>query len=221
MLLSLARQRLFDALGQTAEDRHRAGSYVAAARRREEEAAAGDREAFLASLDLAVTVGPAAPEHLARLAQLAQRTNQFNLTTKRYTEGQIRELCDGPDSTVLYCSSRDRFADEGVIGLVILRGPGAEWSIDSFLLSCRVLGRGVERALAAASCRIAASRGATGLRGEYVRTAKNGIAEGFYPAMGFSPLHSDADRSSWLLPLPAGAETLPAWIRLHVEGEGH
>jgi hypothetical protein len=54
-----------------------------------------------------------------------------------------------------------------------------------------------------------------------VRTAKNGIAEGFYPGMGFSPLHSDADRSSWLLPLPAGAETLPAWIRLHIEGEGH
>ena len=219
MLRALTTQRLFDSLGQTAEDALRGKSYVAASRRREEQATATDRESFLASLGITVSVGRASPEHVPRLAQLSQRTNQFNLTTKRYTEGQMQELCAAPDAEVLYCACRDRFADEGVTGLVILRRVGAEWVVDTFLLSCRVLGWGVERALAAAMCRIAGARGGGSLRGEYTRTAKNGITEGFYRELGFSPLQFDSERSSWLLELPAPVDTPPAWIRLQVDGE--
>jgi FkbH-like protein len=92
MLHALAATRVFDGLGATAEDALRAQSYAAGARRREEETAAPDREAFLASLGLEVTVERATSAHVARVAQLTQRTNQFNLTTRRYTEGEIRAL---------------------------------------------------------------------------------------------------------------------------------
>jgi len=219
MLHTLVGQRLFAGLGATAEDARRGASYVASARRREEEATAGDRASFLAGLGVTVTVGRAAAEHLPRLAQLAQRTNQFNLTTKRYTEGQIRELCQAPNVEVLRCSCRDRFADEGIVGLVILRGSGAEWAVDTCLLSCRVLGWGVEKALAAAMCRVVAARGAASLRGEYVRTAKNGVAEGFYRDAGFAALASDPERTSWTLERPGADDRTPAWIRLEMEEE--
>jgi FkbH-like protein len=220
MLRALATQRLFDGLGRTAEDALRTRSYVAASRRREEEATAADRETFLAGLRVSVSVGRASSEQVPRLAQLAQRTNQFNLTTRRYTEGQIRELCAAEDAEVLYCSCRDRFADEGIIGLAILRTGRPEWEVDTLLLSCRVLSWGVEKALAAAVARLAVGGGATALRGEYVRSAKNGIAERFYPDLGFSPLPSEAGGSWWRLPLPP-SEIAPSWIDLHLEWDAH
>jgi FkbH-like protein len=217
MLQALATQRLFDGLGQTAEDARRGDSYLAAARRRAEEGSAPDRETFLASLGLSVAVGRARPEQLPRLAQLAQRTNQFNLTTKRYTEGQIRDLCAAPDAVVLYCACRDRFADEGVVGLAILRGAGAAWTVDTFLLSCRVLAWGVEKALAAAACQIAAAAGATSLEGRYVASAKNGIAEGFYRDLGFSACEPGDGAARWRLSLPAAVRLLPPWFALALD----
>jgi FkbH-like protein len=217
MLYALVTERLFESLGRTAEDGLRAKSYEAASLRREEETSAADREAFLHGLGLVVTVGRATPETLPRLAQMAQRTNQFNLTTKRYTEGQIRELCASPDAKVLYCSCRDRFADEGIIGMAILMRRDAEWVVDTFLLSCRVLSWGVERALAAALYRAAA--GAVALRGEYVKTAKNGISAGLYRDLGFERVRSDDDGATWRLPLPASSDPAPPWIRLQIEGE--
>ncbi len=218
MLHALVTERLFESLGRTAEDAIRAKSYEAASLRREEETTAADREAFLHSLGLVVTVGRATPDKLPRLAQMAQRTNQFNLTTRRYTEGQIRELCASPDAKVLYCSCRDRFADEGVIGMAILLRRDAEWVVDTFLLSCRVLSWGVEKALAAAVYR--AATGAASLRGEYVKTAKNGISAGLYEGLGFERVRSDDQGATWRLPLPAAADPAPPWIKLDVEGDG-
>jgi FkbH-like protein len=186
MLQALAAGRLFAGYRSTAQDRARPQSYVAAARRRTEETAAADRETFLAGLGLTVNVGRATPDALPRLAQMAQRTNQFNLTTRRYTESQIAALCASPEVEVLWAACCDRFADEGITGLAILRGPGDEWLIDTFLLSCRVLGRGVERALAAAVCRTAAARGVRHLRGEYIRTPRNTPAADFYREIGFT-----------------------------------
>jgi FkbH-like protein len=217
MLSELVNQRLFDGLSYTAEDAQRAQSYASASLRRQAEATSADRESFLAGLGLVVTVGRASPAELPRLAQLSQRTNQFNLTTRRYTEAQLQELCAAPDAEVLFCTCRDRFSDDGIIGMAILRGRGAERSIDSFLLSCRVLGRGVERALAAATCRVAIAQGATTLVGEYLRTPKNGQTESFYQEIGFSPVTADAERSVWRFALPPSTEPAPAWIDLRMD----
>jgi len=220
MLHALASSRLFEGLERTAEDGLRGRSYSAANVRRREEQTAADREAFLAELDLSVTVGRAAADQLPRLAQLSQRTNQFNLTTRRYTHPQLAELCAAADAVVLSCACRDRFADEGVTGVVILRKPGAEWVVDTFALSCRVLGWGVERALAAAFCRIAAEAGAVGLEGQYLPTAKNRQTEFFYRDLGFTPVAASEAGSRWRLALPAPADLAPPWIRLRVEQDG-
>jgi FkbH-like protein len=217
MLRALADQRLFDGLSHTPEDALRAASYTAATRRREEDASAVDRAAFLAGLGLVVTVRRASPAELPRLAQLAERTNQFNLTTRRYSEAEIARACAEPDTVVLSCSSRDRFAADGIVGLAILKGGGPEWVVDTLLLSCRVLGWGVERALLAAACRVAAERGASSLRGEFIPSAKNGIAKGFYAEAGFSRLDSGEERQAWRLALPAPADVAPAWIELVLE----
>jgi len=216
MLRSLATSRLFADLSRTAEDKLRARSYAAARHREREESAAVDREAFLAGLGLVVRVGRASPELLPRLAQLSQRTNQFNLTTRRYTQAQLAGLCADAAAEVLYCACQDRYADEGVTGLAILRREGREWVFDTFALSCRVLGWGVERALAAAACRIAAEGGAAALRGEYIPTAKNRQTEWFYRDLGFSPVAAGGEGSVWRLALPAPADVAPRWIRLEV-----
>jgi FkbH-like protein len=213
MLHALAATRVFDGLGATAEDALRAESYAAGARRRQEETAAPDREAFLASLGLEVTVLRATSAHVARVAQLTQRTNQFNLTTRRYTEGEIRALLDAQDVDVVCCSCRDRFAEEGVVGVAVLRTAGALAEIEALLVSCRVLGRGVEHAFGAAVARIAAARGATHVRGAFVRTAKNGLAEGFYSELGFAAEDDEGGRWRHAADPPPPA---PAWIDLRL-----
>lgn len=216
MLRTLSVSRLFQGLERTSADELRAVSYAVATSRRDEERSAVSREAFLAELELVVTVGSASQEQLPRLAQLTQRTNQFNLTTRRYTQAELAELHAAPDFELLYCACRDRFADEGVTGLVILRKAGLEWSVDTLLLSCRVLGWGVERALAGAVCDFAARHGATTLTAEYVRTARNGQTEWFYRELGFAAVSVSEARSSWRLALPPARNPAPAWIDLRL-----
>lgn len=217
MLRTLATCRLFESLEMSPEDRLRNQSYAAATLRREAQAGAADLEAFLAQLELSLTVRRAGGDGLERLAQLTQRTNQFNLTTRRYTEAQIRDLADNGDVEVLFGSCRDRFAEEGITALVILRRTGVEWVVDTFLLSCRVLGRGIERALMSAVYRIVAESGAETLLGEYVRSEKNGQAEWFYRDLGFALVAADETGARWRMPLPAVPDPAPPWIRLTVE----
>jgi FkbH-like protein len=214
----LATTRLFEGLSRTAEDALRSQSYAAASLRRRERDAAADRAAFLAELRLEVGVGRASQEQLTRLAQLSQRTNQFNLTARRYSQSQLAELAGSRGADVLYCSCRDRFADEGIAGLVVLRKGEAAWAVEAFALSCRVLGWGVERALAAAACRVAGSGGALELRGEYVATGRNRQTESFYKELGFSPLTQAEAGSTWRLELAGLEDLTPPWIQLRLEG---
>jgi FkbH-like protein len=127
---------------------------------------------------------------LPRVAQLTQKTNQFNLTTRRYSEEDIQRLqADGAD--VIYLRYRDRFGDAGIVGVCILTYDGTDAEFDSFLLSCRILGRGVERAFLAACLARTTHRGATRAIGEYLPTAKNAQVQGFYPANSFSAIEDE------------------------------
>ena len=101
--------------------------------------------------------------------------------------------------------------------MAILLRRDAEWVVDTFLLSCRVLSWGVEKALAAAVYR--AGAGSASLRGEYVKTAKNGVSAGFYADIGFQPVRSDGEGATWRLPLPAAGDPAPPWIKLEIEGD--
>jgi FkbH-like protein len=150
----------FDRPKVTAEDRARADSYRQNREREELRRSAPSLEAFLASLELAVDVRPIAPEHLPRVAQLTQRTNQLNLSLVRRTEAEVgRFLAGGGEG--LEVSVRDRFGDYGLVGVALFTCDSEALAVDTLLLSCRVLGRGVEHRLLAKLAEIAAGRGLT------------------------------------------------------------
>jgi len=214
MLRWLATCRRFDTLAVTREDALRAKSYAAAEARSQLAAQTGNLEEYLASLGTQVEVGCNTVTQVARVAQLTQKTNQFNLTTRRYTEPEIQKMINDPNWRVFWCSCRDRFADEGVIGAALIKIAGDEYQVDTFLMSCRVLGRGVEKAFLEAICQSAGAAGGKRITGEFIRSAKNALAEKFYETCGFAAGGPTAEGVSWHLPLPAPGNLTPKWIAL-------
>jgi FkbH-like protein len=220
MLRWLVTSRRFETLAITKEDALRARSYAAAEERSRVAAQAGNMEDYLASLATEMEVGCNTPGQIARVAQLTQKTNQFNLTTRRYTESEIQDRMRDPSWRVFWCSCRDRFTDEGVIGAALVEVKDREWRIDTFLMSCRVLGRGVEKAFLGAICSQAAAEGAVSMSGEYIRSSKNAQTEDFFEKCGFISRERTSDHGVWLLSLPASAELKPPWIVLRAETNG-
>ena len=177
---------LFDALTFSDEDRRRSEMYATEQRRRVEESSALSVDDYLRGLEMEAIIGRADDRSVARLAQLTQKTNQFNLTTRRYTESDIRGFGASPDHDVLAIRVRDRLGDSGIVGLAILRHDDHQTAIDTFLMSCRVLGRGVEDSLLVACLLASRRRGDREVVGEFIPTAKNARVAEFYPARGFA-----------------------------------
>jgi FkbH-like protein len=175
----------FRRLSVTEADAVRTGSYQAQGRRRDLRATAASFEQFLAELAQEVTIEPLQEASLARAAQLAQRTNQFNLSTTRYTAGELEALAGKPSVDAYTVALSDRFGDSGITGLAILRFKEEAAEIDTFLLSCRVLGRRLEDAVLAFLAERARERGARFLVGRYVETPRNEQVRSFYPERGF------------------------------------
>ncbi len=214
MLRWLATCRRFDTLAITREDTLRAKSYAAAEERARLETQPSNLDEYLMSLATKVEIGCNAASQIARVAQLTQKTNQFNLTTRRYTESEIQERMQNSSWRVFWCACSDRFADEGVIGAALVETRDSEWVIDTFLMSCRVLGRGVEKAFLGTICDLALRDGAKVVRSEFIRSAKNSQTENFFESCGFIADDRTADHAKWHLDLPASAELIPRWITL-------
>ncbi len=160
----------------TAEDRERTRMMQAEATRQDLQAKTHGLDEFLAGIGLRIAVGPMAPHQLARVAQLTQRTNQFNLSGRRRDEAEVAALAARDDHAVLAVEVEDRFGAYGLTGVVIARNAADESGalvVDSFLLSCRVLGRRVERAILAALGRIAARWGCARILAPCVPTERN------------------------------------------------
>jgi FkbH-like protein len=191
----LADAGYFEATAFTAEDRARAAQYLANARRDEERAAAGgDLDRYLGSLQMEMTVGRFEDAALPRVIQLIHKTNQVNLTARRYTEAAVREVRADPRSICLHFRLKDAFGDNGIISLVIARRPGdgeVTFEIDTWLMSCRVIGRGVEAAVLHALAEIARRMGGAELVGDYLPTAKNAVAREHYAKLGFQRIAED------------------------------
>ena len=168
----------------SSEDRHRTEMMRSEAERRDE-AKSMDRVEFLDSLELRVTFMSVSDDDITRVAQLTNKTNQFNLTTIRRDEKEIRQLVASATNEVYAIRVTDRFGDYGLVGVAIIDVASDVWSIDTFLLSCRVLGRGVETAFLSALADGAFARGAQRLVGRYEPTRKNGQVAEFYPNHGF------------------------------------
>jgi FkbH-like protein len=199
---------VFDTLALTAEDRQRNQQYADQRARREAESALSVDD-YLADLDLVVEIELANPLNLARIAQLTNKTNQFNLTTRRYTEAEISDrLARG--WRVFGARVRDRFGDNGLTGLIMLT---PDWTIDTLLLSCRVMGRGVETALLAMASDEALRAGVSRLRGWFHPTDKNAPARDVYRDHGFAIADHGPDESVlWELDLHAGVPSVPVWL---------
>ena len=137
---------LFERLFLSAEDQQR-GTYYQSQREREElEQSVSSREDFYRSLLQEAEIAPLTNSSLARIAQLTNKTNQFNLTTRRYTEQQISQMASSPGWHCFSVRLYDRFGDNGLVGVAITHQQGTTCEIDTLLLSCRVIGRTVESA---------------------------------------------------------------------------
>lgn len=174
----------FDRLEVVAEDQDRTVMY---ARERERRAASMgmDPPTFLESLELRVEAFAIREEHLGRAAQLVNKTNQFNLTTTRRSREQLGALLFSPDWRLYAMRVSDRFGEYGLTGLAIVRCGDAQWELDTFLMSCRVLGRGVESAFLAYIAAEARASGVSQLAGRFVPTDRNSPAADFLPRHGF------------------------------------
>jgi len=216
----LASCGLFDTLSLSAEDRQRGEMYRAEVKRKGLRSSAGDLSSYLKSLEMEVQIGPANELTLTRAAQLSQRTNQFNLTTRRYSESDIRSFMDSPDHDVLLARVKDRFGEYGIGALAILTSQEERTEIDTFLLSCRVLGRGVEQVFLQECIRLARQRGASEIVGGYIPTRKNGQTEAFFPQCGFKPLSASSEESLFVLPAGQALVGLPDHFkRVEITGE--
>ena len=203
----------FERLALSAEDRERPAYYAAERERREAEQACPTREDFLRSLEQEIEIAPLGPLTLARVAQLTQKTNQFNLTTRRYSEQQVASLAAAPHVEVFSIRVRDRFCDNGIVGVAILEHGAEETEIETLLLSCRVLGRAVETAFLAFLAQRARERGARRLAGWFLPTQKNRPASDFYDRHGFQSTQATEQGTRWSFDLAAPL-TAPAWIRV-------
>lgn len=178
----------FDRERVTEEDRQRAEMYTQRAERNRAERAAGSLENFLASLNLEISIEPMRPEQVARVAQLTQRTNQMNLTLVRRTEAEIQSL----DAECLAVAVTDRFGCYGLTGVVIFRAAEGVLRVDTFLLSCRVLGRGVEHRMVARLGEIALERGLSHVEIPFVVGQRNRPAAMFLESIGSRLTAADA-----------------------------
>jgi FkbH-like protein len=204
----------FQRLTLSEEDRVRADLYVTERERTKKQQTFQSKEDFFRFLGQEAEVAPVVTETLARVAQLTQKTNQFNLTTHRFSEQQVSEIATRPGWEVLAIRVRDRFGDHGLVGVAITRDEADACEIDTFLLSCRVIGRTVETALLSHLARSAADRGRQYLTGWFLPTKKNAPAQDFYETHGFRLQKQNGHGSFWALDLREHVIAIPEWIRL-------
>lgn len=206
--------RPFDRLTLSDEDRRR-GELQRQATARSEELAATSLDAFLRGLELTVEIRPVDPSDAPRVVDLIGKTNQFNVTTRRHMRPELDAMTRDPSIGAFSLRARDRFGDHGLVGVMIARVEGPVATIDTLLLSCRVIGRGIETAMLAHLAGWAAEAGARELHGEFIPTAKNAPAAALFPDHGFRSIENDVTddgRQRWSRPLDGDLLTSPTHI---------
>jgi FkbH-like protein len=178
---------VFDQTGVSDEDLARTGMYRSDKERQELASRHTNVDDFLKSLDMEADIGVADDLTLARIAQLVGKTNQFNLTTRRHGQADLAARAADPDQLVAWLRLRDRFGDQGLVGVAVAVMEGTDARLDIFLMSCRVMNRKVEHTLMAYIANWARGKGARRLVGDYLPTPKNGMVSEFYPGLGFTP----------------------------------
>jgi FkbH-like protein len=207
---------VFEALHITVEDKSRTQLYKAETERKQLKTQITDLSEYLNSLETKVEVFPVDSFSISRVSQLTQRTNQFNLTTRRYTEAEIKSFSESQSSRVYCIKSSDRFGDHGTVGACIVKTTKENtWELDVLLMSCRVLGRGIEEAFMHFICEEIKKEGAQTLIGRYLPTKKNGMAKDFYKRLRFGEVESSDQETTYKLALQEESIRLPSYVRLN------
>lgn len=211
---TLAAAGYFEAIQFSDEDRIRAEMYQGNARRLSLQKQTGDIGAYLRSLDMRIVFSPLERTARARVAQLINKSNQFNLTTRRYTEAEVAGVEDDPGAFAFHARLTDNFGDNGIICVIICRATAsATWTIDTWLMSCRVLGRGVEQMVLREILLCARARGITILIGTYRPTGRNAMVYDHYAKLGFTAAGEDSDGGTWWeLSTDAEVEAVPMTV---------
>lgn len=191
-LISLS-NRYFRVYSVTEEDKRKTEQYKANASRMREQKKFMDFDQYLQSLEIEMRIEPMNSFNVSRIAQMTQKTNQFNLTTRRYSESDLMGF--STEDWLIYCLSvKDRFGDNGITGAIMLRPIDRGYEIDTFLLSCRILGKGIEKAfLSEVLNRLRRDKNAKLIKASYLPTAKNMQVSGFYEQVGFIGDNQDKD----------------------------
>ena len=197
----------FEAVAFSDEDRKRAEFYQDNARRVALQQQVGDLDAYLASLQMKITFQAFDDTGRARITQLINKSNQFNLTTRRYTEDEVKAAQYSADCFTLQIRLADSFGDNGMISVIICRRVQADWEVDTWLMSCRVLGRKVEKAVLQEILRHAKVQGVRRLLGVYRPTERNQLVEDHYAKLGFQLDATDPDGvTHWSLDVATARE---------------
>ena len=208
---TLAAAGYFESVQFSAEDRGRAEMYQGNARRANLQKQTSDLGAYLKSLQMRIVFAPFDRTSRSRTAQLINKSNQFNLTTRRYTESEVAEAEADPNVFAFHARLIDSFGDNGIICVIVCRPADADaWAIDTWLMSCRVLGRCVEQMVLREILLQARLRNIGRLVGTYKPTDRNAMVRDHYSRLGFTPAGEDADgTTTWSLSTDAEIEEAP------------
>jgi FkbH-like protein len=209
----LADSRLFEPRNLTSEDAERTSQYRADSQRKTLEASVTDMASYLQSLEMEAVISEFAPVDVPRLSQLINKSNQFNLTTRRRSEAEVTAVMNDPEYAGYSMRLKDRFGDHGLISIVIGRQAGETMHLDTWLMSCRVLKRQVEEEVLNEAARLAKARGCTRLQGVYLPTPKNEMVRDFYGRMGFTLTTESETKREFVLRLD-NFQPLPTMIKV-------
>jgi FkbH-like protein len=212
-LRQLDRGNYFEALTLSAEDLSRADQYRKEAQREQLRATSASLDDFLRELRLEATAEEISEKNLVRVTQLVNKTNQFNVTTRRYTEAQVRGLAEDPRGWTRAFQLSDRMDRYGLIGVLICRESGDAWEVDTWLMSCRSLGRQMEKFMFDRMVEAAIARGTRRIVGVYRPTAKNALVKELYEQVGFRRVSAERDEVRYELDVPETLTVTATHIR--------
>ena len=206
-------EKYFRVYSVTSEDKKKTEQYKANAQRAQAQRGFVDFDAFLESLNIQITIESANEFNIPRIAQMTQKTNQFNLTTRRYTDADVRSFLQ--NGWKIWCIGvADKFGDNGITGCIMVNGD----TIDTFLLSCRILGKGIEDAFIKKTLGLLKENGIVTVKATFIPTAKNAQVADFYDRCGFVCLSENADGSkAYLLNLSEAGLQIEKFYHIYLK----
>ena len=205
----------FEVTSLSEDDRKRNEMYRANAMRAQQQESFADYGQYLDSLDMHAVILPFESFYMARIAQLTNKSNQFNLTTRRYTQSEIEKAARDSSKITLYGKLTDKFGDNGVVSVVIGHVEGKTLHIDLWLMSCRVLKRDMEYAMMDELVNVCRQRGIQYIYGYYYPTAKNGMVRNFYHLQGFEEVENRNGNTIWRFSISEDYEKKNKYIRVN------